>query len=375
MKIEFKNMKKGKIMGAFIFILAAALCVSVYLHLPMFGALPRGGRLERIKLSPNYRGGEFRNKEETPVMTAEGFDGIRNYLFRKKVRLKPRVAMPSVKTDLKKLSREEDVLVWFGHSSFFLQLSGKRILVDPVFSPVSSPVLFYPSSFKGTDIYSPEDMPEIDCLFLTHDHWDHLDHKTMLAMKSKVKKIITGLGVGAHLERWGFDKDKITEADWNETTILDEKIKVHILPARHFSGRGLIRNKSLWVSFLIETPDFKLFLSGDSGYGKHFAEIGEKFGPVDLAVMDSGQHDKDWKYVHMMSDEVVKAAKELKAKRLFMAHLGRLCISNHPWDEPFIEITEMSADAPYSLMTPVIGEKADLRKTDQVFTHWWEGLE
>lgn len=361
-------------MGIVIFILAAVLCIGTYLHLPMFGALPRGGRLERIKMSPNYRDGAFQNNEETPMMTADGFDAVRNFLFRKKVRLKPQDALPSVKTDLKNLPRDEDILVWFGHSSFFLQLGGKRMLVDPVFSPVSSPVLFYPSSFKGTDVYTPDDMPEIDYLFITHDHWDHLDHKTMLKMKSKTGKVITGLGVGAHLERWGFEKDKIIETDWGDTVSPDEKIKVHVLPARHFSGRGLVRNKSLWVSFLIEQPDFKLFLSGDSGYGKHFADIGEKFGPVDLAIMDSGQHDKDWKYVHMMSDEVVRATKELGAKRLFMAHLGRLCISNHPWDEPFIEITEMSADAPYSLITPVIGEKVELKKTDQIFKHWWKGL-
>lgn len=361
-------------MGVLIFILTAALGVSAYLCLPMFGALPRGERLERIKQSPNYRSGAFQNQEKTPVMTADGFDAVRNFLFRKKVGLKPENALPFVKTDLKNLSADEEVLVWFGHSSFFLQLGGKRMLVDPVFSRVSSPVLFYPSSFKGTDVYTPEDMPEIDYLFITHDHWDHLDHKTAVRLKDKVKKVIAGLGAGAHLERWGFDRDRIIETDWNDTVALNEKIKLHTLPARHFSGRGLIRNKSLWVSFLIEQPDFKLFISGDSGYGKHFAAIGEKFGPIDLAVMDSGQHDKDWKYVHMMSDEVVKAAKELKAKQLFMAHLGRLCISNHPWDEPFIEITEMSADAPYSLMTPVIGEKVNLKKTAQFFKRWWEGL-
>jgi L-ascorbate metabolism protein UlaG (beta-lactamase superfamily) len=198
-----------------------------------------------------------------------------------------------------------------------MQIDGKRFLVDPVLNGSASPVKFTTRSFKGSDVYTTGAIPDIDYVFITHDHWDHLDHDTITQLKPKIKKIITGLGVGEHLERWGFEKGAIIERDWNEKIVLEDGFVVNTAPARHFSGRGFKRNGSLWMSFILQTPTMKIYIGGDSGYDTHFIEIGNKFGPFDLAVLENGQYDKNWKYIHMMPEEVVQAAEDLRAKVLF----------------------------------------------------------
>ena len=157
----------------------------------------------------------------TPMLS-EGvgyYTVLKEFLFDKKDRVKPVDLIPSRKTDLLNLDPGKDVLVWFGHSSYFMQIDGKKILVDPVFSGAASPVSFNIKAFKGTDIYTTDDIPEIDFLFISHDHWDHLDYETVLKLKPKIKKIICALGIGAHLERWGFAKNIISEKNWNEKSI------------------------------------------------------------------------------------------------------------------------------------------------------------
>ena len=171
------------------------------------------------------------------------------------------------------MDRNEDILVWFGHSSYRLQTDGIRILVDPVFID-ASPVSFFNKPFDATYVYKPEDMPEIDYLIISHDHWDHLDYKTVMALKERIGKVICGLGVGEHFERWGFDKNEIVELDWNEQEVLNNGFSVSCLPARPFSGRGLSPTQSLWASFLIETPLQKIYLGGVRGYYTHYADIG-----------------------------------------------------------------------------------------------------
>ncbi|HEY0261869.1 MAG TPA: MBL fold metallo-hydrolase, partial [Chitinophagales bacterium] len=183
-----------------------------------FGKNPTGKRLERIEQSPNFRHGQFRNLEKTPQLT-EGytmFGVMRKMLFEQNPKRLPNIAIPSVKSDLKSFAADENILVWFGHSSYFLQIDGKRILVDPVLSTNASPVPGTNKSFEGTNIYTTEDIPNIDYLFISHDHYDHLDYATVVKLKPKIGKIICGLGVGSHFEYWGFDASKIIENDWQE---------------------------------------------------------------------------------------------------------------------------------------------------------------
>lgn len=199
---------------------------AVILNQAKFGKSPTGERLERIRKSVNYNNGSFQNQSFTPVMAEDVsyFAVIKEVLFSRSKRNSPKDILPSKKTNLLTLDPETDVLVWFGHSSYFMQIDGKKILVDPVMSGHASPFSFTVKSFGGSDVYSPDDFPEIDYLFITHDHWDHLDYKTVLKLKPKVGKIITSLGTGAHLEHWGFAPGQILEKNWNESAVLDSGV-------------------------------------------------------------------------------------------------------------------------------------------------------
>jgi len=366
---------KEKLVVVLVVIFAVLGFIYLYIHLPMFGRLPQGERLARIQKMPNYRDGQFHNFRPTPVLVDKGLASTWFcFLFRKKKNLTPTKALPSIKTDLKNLNLKEDVMVWFGHSSYFLQISGKRILIDPLFSEVSSPILFSPRAFAGTCKYQAEDIPELDYLIITHDHWDHLDYQTLKKLRSKVKKVICPLGVGETLERWEFDSNQITEMYWEDSLVLDKELSIYCLPSRHFSGRSFFRNKTLWASFLIKSKDLKLYFSGDSGYDSHFSEIQKKFGDVDFAILDSGQHNEDWKYIHMLTPEVVCAARDLKTKVLVPAHICKLSLAYHPWDEPMEELTTLSKNENFKLFIPMIGEKIDLHANEWFLKTWWRKI-
>ena len=348
----------------------------ITLNLTRFGKFPSGERLERIKRSPNYKDGSFQNQSITPVM-AEGksyFSVAKETMFAKRIRVTPADSIPSVKTDLLHLDKNNDVLVWFGHSSYFMQLDGKSILVDPVLSGHASPFSFTVKAFKGTNNYTADDMPEIDYLIITHDHWDHLDYETVLKLKPRIKKVICPLGVGEDFEYWGFDKNAIVEMDWNESATLDSGFVANALPARHFTGRGFKRNQTLWVSYLLQTPTMKIFIGGDGGYDKHFAEIGNKFGPIDLAILENGQYNENWKYIHLLPADLIKAFNNLNARRLFPVHNSKFALSIHPWDEPLATIAASSKLLHIPLITPMIGEQVNLKDSTQKFTEWWENV-
>lgn len=347
--------------------------VYFFMKQPQFGKLPSGERLKTIQNSPNYKNGAFQNLNHTPDLTegANLFTVMKEFLFSKNEAKKPNGIIPTTKTDLKESNPAEDVIVWLGHSSYFLQIDGKKILVDPVLSGSASPISFTTKAFKGSDVYTADDFPEIDYLFISHDHWDHLDYKTILQLKPKIKKVICGLGTGAHFEHWGFETDKIIEKDWNETITLEGNFVVHTVSARHFSGRGFKRNQSLWMSYVLQTPTSKIFIGGDSGYDDHFTKIGEEFGPFDISILENGQYDKSWKYIHMMPEEVIQASKDLKSKMLLPVHSGKFVLANHNWNEPLIKISELAQINNIDLMTPRIGEKAYLKQKVK-FDKWWE---
>ncbi|MDR2075287.1 MAG: MBL fold metallo-hydrolase [Holosporales bacterium] len=359
----------------FVLTIVSVILVSVitYIHTPKFGSLPDGNRLERIKKSTNYKNGQFHNIHPKDLAKPVGFLKTCSILFKIILSIvgnqeKARNEIPSTKTNLINLNKMEDVLIWFGHSSYFIQIEGLRIMVDPVFSEVSSPIPFFPKAFPGTNVYTTSDIPDIDYLVITHDHWDHLDYETV--KKLKISKIICPLGVGAHLERWGFNKEIIIEMDWHETVVFDNGFKIHCLPARHFSGRGFLRNKSLWASFLMESPNcFKIFMGGDGGYDTHFRDIGKKFNSIDLAVLENGQYNENWKNIHMHPKETIRAAKDLKARAVLPVHNSKFALSTHLWYEPLENIVEFGKEL--KILTPMIGEKVDLKNKEQKFKKWW----
>ncbi|MES2430392.1 MAG: MBL fold metallo-hydrolase [Bacteroidota bacterium] len=352
------------------------LIIWLYIKQEKFGRLPSGERLKRITASSNYKEGQFQNQSFTPQLTegATYTSLFKEFFFTKKERSKPSTILPSIKTDLLHLPIHEDVFIWMGHSSYFMQIDGKRILVDPVLSGAASPIKATTRSFPGADIYTVNDFPEIDILFISHDHWDHLDHTTIKKLKPKVKTVVTGLGTGEHLERWGYDPKMIHEKDWNENLDLGDGFKVTVLPARHFSGRTFRRNRALWASFALQTPHKKIYIGGDSGYDTHFKKIGDEHGPFDMAMLECGQYDKNWKYIHMMPEEVVDAAKELKAQKFIAVHWGKFQLGNHSWDDPIRRVYKTAHHRTTPLLTPMIGEQVNINDNAQLFSNWWEQI-
>ena len=344
---------------------ALALGWRTFLNLPRFGRLPQGKRLERILASPNYQDGAFRNRPSAyvpPYRHDDGRGGVRNALFRKdELRLVPNAGeIPVVKSDLLSLDRSQDLIVWFGHSSWLLQLGGLRILVDPVFN-VASPVSFLLGEpFPGTDIYKVEDIPDIDVLLITHDHWDHLDCATVTKLRERIGRVVCPLGVGEHFERWDFAPERVVELDWDESATLTfeegREASILCLPTHHFSGRGFVRNQSLWASFLVSVASHSVYFGGDGGYDERFRQIGERFPGIDLAILENGQYNVRWQGNHMMPDELAPAMRELGAKRYMTGHHGKFCISTHPWDEPFANEKAAALEAQADLLTPHIGE-------------------
>lgn len=349
-----------------------AVIAFLILQLPVFGKSPSGERLKRIRQSPNYRDGEFKNLSFTPQLT-EGATMpklIYQMLGKKPDRLEPEAPIPSVKTDLHQLT--DLSLVWFGHSSYIFKAANKIFVVDPVFSGNASPVPGIMKAFKGSDAYSVADLPEIDYLVISHDHYDHLDYPTIKKLVPKVKRVICGLGVGEHLERWSFDPAIITELDWWDSRPLSDGLQITATPARHFSGRSLRPNQTLWCSYVLYAGDFRLFIGGDSGYDTHFREIGRKFGPFDVAILENGQYNIYWKYIHTLPDELLHVQHDLRAKAVLPVHSGKFPLARHPWDEPLELAVKHAAVRHDRLLTPKIGEIVHLNDTTQQFSEWWK---
>ncbi|WP_100077220.1 MBL fold metallo-hydrolase [Chryseobacterium camelliae] len=341
----------------------------------VFGAEPRGKRLERMKQSGHYKDRQFQNLSYTPSI-AEGYSMPRvmyDFFFAKKdPLLKPLKAIPSVHTDLKAIPADQDVMVWLGHSSYFIRTNGVSFLIDPVLSSYGSPFKYFNKAFSGSDIFRPEDIPHLDYLVITHDHYDHLDYPTVKALKDRVEKVILPLGVGAHLERWGYAEENLIEEEWGTTIPLKNNISITFTPARHFSGRKVRRNGTLWTSYVLQTPDKKIFLGGDSGYDTHFKAIGEQYGPFDYAIMENGQYNEAWKYIHSLPEDVVKAGMDVKAKNIIPVHSAKFALALHPWNEPLEKVSVLGKENHLNILTPMIGQPVSLNGSDQHFNPWWK---
>jgi L-ascorbate metabolism protein UlaG (beta-lactamase superfamily) len=333
------------------------------------GKLPSGPQLLALKASPQFKVRGFENLSPTAMKADDVtyWKMLKDFIHKNK-NVTPGVALPSVKSNLSSPPMEPAV-IWFGHSSYMLWIAGKSILVDPVLSGNAAPLSFMVKAFPGADIYKPVDIPEVDCLVITHDHYDHLDFKTVTAIKDRVKNIVCSKGISSHLTYWGFDPARIKELDWWESTTIDNVLEFTAAPARHFSGRGIKRNQTLWSSFVLKTKNQQVYIGGDSGYDEHFKLIGDKFGPFDLAILECGQYNKMWPLIHMIPEETVQAAKDLKAKVLLPVHWAKFTLALHAWDEPARKIVEAATDANQPIMTPMIGDWAGFEAGGR---RWWE---
>lgn len=356
---------------AFILVLILGGTVILISQQPFVGATPSGKRKERIKQSPQFRQGAFQNSSPTPVQSKEfSIWRLLHNQFNPPPEKEPQEHLPVVHTALDHDS-SEPMIVWFGHSSYYIVLNGKRILVDPVFSGHAAPVSFFGKSYPGTNVFTSDSFDSLDAIIITHDHYDHLDHKSIVKLKSKTGHFFTSLGVGAHLERWGIESKKITELDWWEHKTIFEDMELIAAPARHFSGRSIKRNNTLWSSFILKSDNHSLYLGGDSGYDTHFKTIGEKYGPFDLAILECGQYNTMWPLIHMMPEEVVKAALDLRARVLMPVHWGKFSLALHPWKEPIIRVLKAAENVNLSVTTPRIGEPVLINQSYPC-ARWWE---
>ncbi|TAE26410.1 MAG: MBL fold metallo-hydrolase [Candidatus Kapaibacterium sp.] len=376
-----------KIMVIFVILLAiVGTGAFFFLQQAVFGKHPSGARLERVKKSKQYRDGQFQNASETPMMSDDvsSVDLLKEYVFGNGAQTEPPKPLPSHKQDLKALVASANpatpLVVWFGHSSYLIRIAGKTLLIDPVFSKRASPLSFAGSAaYAGTSIYAASDMPPLDAVIITHDHYDHLDYETILKLAPTTAHFHTSLGVGEHLEHWGIAEEKISEYDWWEEGKIsaeeNNEIRIIATPARHFSGRGIVRAQTLWSSFVLKTATHSLYLGGDSGYDTHFTEIGAKYGPFDLALLECGQYNLGWKLIHFMPEEVVQAAQDLRAKALMPVHWGKFTLALHAWDEPIRRITKAAKERGIPIATPRIGETVFLNSARTLPQEaWWEAV-
>lgn len=370
-------MKKIKKTMMILTILTAMLTLGVYAYMqsPQFGALPAGERLARVQASPNYRDGAFHNLSETPQLTGgkSRLQVLYEFFFQQTPDLEPAQPVPSVKTDLAALPQEQDWYLWLGHASYLLNLDGKRYLIDPALVS-ATPLPFGGKPYAGADVYRPDDMPPIDYLVITHDHYDHLDYDTIRAIKNRVGTVITALGVGAHLERWGVPAEKIRELDWNDALQLDAQTRITALPARHFSGRTFRQNQTLWASFMLETATQSIYIGGDSGYDPFFQDIARRFPRITLAILENGQYNQSWANIHFLPDDLQRTIRDLKPERVLTVHNSKYTLARHPWYEPLERISAYAAREQIALLTPAIGEVFYLDARNPRFGKWWQNI-
>jgi L-ascorbate metabolism protein UlaG (beta-lactamase superfamily) len=333
------------------------------------GKNPDGEELGRLKALSNYKNGSFENLAERSDSTVKS-----KWLFlhsRPKT-IRPSHALPWVKTNLNTLAAPAPTIVWFGHSSLLIKTGQGNILIDPIFSNHAGPVPGLIKAFQGTMNYHAEDMPPIDVLIISHDHYDHLDYRTLKKLRNHIKMAVVPMGVGADLVYWGFDPKKIIELNWSQSVTLPGGLRITATPAQHRSNRSYANeNKTLWASYVIQANQYRLFYSGDSGYGPLFKQIGQQYGPFDLALLECGQYSPNWPWTHLQLGQTAQAAVDLQACLIQPIHWGKFVEANHPWNEPIEKLLPAAEKLGVEVNIPRIGEPYTLGDTLRTKV-WWD---
>ena len=274
-------------------------------------------------------------------------------------------------TNIQSPAKDELKWIWLGHSSSLLQIQGLNILIDPVFSKYASPIPFLgPKRFSKLPI-EIENLPELDAVVISHDHYDHLDYHTIIKIDAKVKAYYVPLGVEKHLIRWGIDVNKIHPMAWWDKISINE-LEITAVPGHHFSGRlPWLNNTTLWCGYVLANNNYKIYYTGDTGYSDHFKEIKKKFGTIDLMILEDGQYDQKWKDIHLMPAQGIQAIKDIDPKWVVPVHWGAYSISFHAWNDPVKQITSLAHDDQINVATPLIGEIVDYTHLKQYQKHWW----
>ena len=332
-------------------------------------------KMEKINDAERYKENKFLNYTPSPEMNfVKMLPMMWDFMFTDNDR-KPTMELPTQKVDISEITNvksDELKVTWIGHSSQIINIDGKLILADPVFD--NKTVFMGPSRYNGDVPLNLEDLPEIDVVIISHNHYDHLNVSTLEKLHPKVKRFLTPLMVGAELEKAGVPREKITELNWWDEVQIDDGFMIAFTPAQHFSGRGLFdRDETLWGSYVLQGPKHKVYFSGDSGYFKGFKEIGEKYGPFDITLLECGAYNKKWHYVHMMPEETAQAHVDLKGKFLQPMHWGTFDLALHAWYDPIVRVSKAADSLEIKLSTPIVGETITIDE-NLTTNRWWENL-
>lgn len=330
----------------------------------------------KIKSSRNYKNNRFQNLVPTNVYTkGTNFCSLICSYLKGYQSGKPQNLIPRIREDLKTHGHCFPEITWFGHSSYLISINGWHVIVDPVFSSSLSFALFLRiKEYPGTVISSIDDLPKIDMVIITHDHHDHLDLNTIRKLGEKGAYFYVPLAVGYYLERLNIPTERIIELDWWESIVLNASITLTATPSRHFSGRGLITNKTLWASFVLEIDGYRIYIGGDSGYGDHFKDIGNRFDVFDLVILECGQYGDHWPDIHMSPEQTLQAGIDLKGNTLLPVHWGRFALALHPWQEPIYRLQRAACGSVIRILSPVIGKRTSIfgqLNADK----WWEQID
>ena len=334
-----------------------------------FGFPATGTRLDRMKASPNWSDGVFHNLEPTALPTERRSPvAVWSDFFDDTAGRTPKRPLPIRANNLAALP--DNHYAWLGHSGIVLHIEGRRILIDPALG-WAFPIPGFFAPFKGARQFKPAHLPPADLLLITHDHYDHLDMRVIKSLVRKVPMAICPLGVGAHLEGWGWSADRIIEVDWFEEVDY-EGMKITCLPSQHFSGRTFRRNTTLWCSYMLEIHGIRVWHSGDSAAGGHFRRIAEMFPNIELAFLECGQYNPvDWPGSHLIPAAWADTVSTLAPKSVMGIHNSRYRLSTHQWDAPMEVALKAAWERNFNLHTPVIGEFVPLDGGDAIRRPWW----
>ncbi|WPU95533.1 MBL fold metallo-hydrolase [Mucilaginibacter sabulilitoris] len=334
------------------------------------GKKPKGEARARLDTLLNYKNGSFENLAEDSNASVKHNRWL--FLRKRPKTVRPTRELPWVKTDLKTLQVSVPTVVWFGHSSLLIKTRQSNILIDPIFGNHAGPVPELLKAFNGTTHYHAEDMPPIDVLIISHDHYDHLDYRTLKKLKPFIRLAVVPKGVGSDLIYWGFDPKKIIELNWNQSAILPGDIHITATPSQHKSNRTFgAENKTLWASYVIQTGGYRLFYGGDGGYGPYFKKIGKHYGPFDIAFLECGQYSPNWPWTHLWFGQAAQAAVDLHARLLQPIHWAKFVEAGQPWNEPIKKLLPAAEKLGVEINVPRIGEPYTLKDPPKKVV-WWD---
>jgi L-ascorbate metabolism protein UlaG (beta-lactamase superfamily) len=325
-------------------------------QLPVFGGHPSPALMERMRASKQFHGGRFENTP--PYVSNLSFLGEMKSYFGDEVR-EPQFVVPIERMTAADLARPVPPGLrarWLGHATVLLEIDGLRILTDPILSQRASPFQFVGPARLHPAPLAIDDLKNIDAVVISHDHFDHLDMDTIQALARGGTQFYVGLGIGAHLERWGVPPAQVHDMDWWEHAQL-RGVTIHCAPARHYSGRKSMDNSTLWSSWMLKGPAHSVYFSGDSGYAGHFKEVRERLGAPELALVKVGAYGDTWETIHMTPESAVRAVQDLGAATFLPVHWATFNLAYHAWDEPILRSVKAAQAKGVQIVTPRPGEK------------------